>query len=335
MFLQRTEKSQRQSARRFGTAAIGLSLVCLSVFSIGTAWARDLTWAQRLEQQGNMYQAALDYSREAGPGNYDITPQDTANAMRNHTSPDEEARKRAIASDPMVNTINQRWAACAAKEISNKLSGVHTPVRMDAANELLLNAYDALKQSDPDDAAWYYLTAVYWCTKSHIQDWNYRTAQRELDKALKCSRISDSVRQKCLALQQHIKPAVKLQVMDRQAAAYGVMGNIVQNTEHPVLIGTHSVPGNIQGTRRWTANVYSNELVDQEAYPDAKRLLADQPRFMKEFNQYIDYLHSLPNQGDPVPAGPPTDAPALFCPPQWEQLAFGPLDFGINKRPVQ
>jgi len=58
---------------------------------------------------------------------------------------------------------------------------------------------------------------------------------------------------------------------------------------------------------------------------------SDYPKFVNDYNGFIAYVHSMPNTSAAVPAGPGNDEVAKYCPGDWEQRAFGPLDLSTGR----
>jgi hypothetical protein len=133
-------------------------------------------------------------------------------------------------------------------------------------------------------------------------------------------------------LKSHIEIGKELQVKDQQRAIFEMMQNIVFNVEHKHQVGVRTRHDNFMNRDVAVGPVYNTDFWAVETYDECKSKLAAYPQFSAEFRSFLDRIKSSPNNGVQVPMGPPNDAPALFCPPQWEQQAFGPLDFRIGRQ---
>ncbi len=292
--------------------------------------------AQQAEARGDWNQAAFAYRQATG--NDDLTQEDSDAAARNHTSVVEEMLKRKM-RDPSIRQLNMKWAYCAVQLLNQDYAGQKTNIDPRHTEHELYSAFLSLKDSDKGNAAWNYLCAVYWCSENRTKDWNYIKAWNQLLDALKCPRISPSLREKCLVLQTHIKPAKQLQCNDLKRAVFSMEEDLVWNVEHPHVAGTitHQSTSRIDDTHErittWSEDYMNTDLWAVETYPDAKRDLKEKcPAFKAEWLKQLNEMMALPNQSVAIPPGPPNEEPALYCPPHWEQLAFGPLDLTIGRQ---
>lgn len=241
-------------------------------------------------------------------------------------------------SDPTKKMYQQKWAYCTVQLLNRGYAGQNTGVDRKYSEHQLFRAYEILSQSDPGNAAWKYLKAVYWCSEHFTPEWNYIKAHNLCRDALeKCPNLTPAIRAKATALLQHITPAKELQVNDMKRAVFSMQQDVVWNVEHPFVAGTDSneVRTTIDDTHErvttWSRQFMNTELWAVETYPDCKRDLATKfpawkPVWLKQLNQMM----AMPNQGMAVPPGG-NDEVAMCCPPRWEQLAFGPLDLTIGR----
>jgi hypothetical protein len=265
---------------------------------------RMLMSAQQAENRGDWHQAEFAYRSAASSDVADINQQ---------------------------NALNLRWAYCQCREITETLNGKPSHVRMDHCVSEMHDAYEALKRSDKGNADWNYLCAVYWACNIHTKDWNYIKAWNQLVDALNCARITPSIKEKCLALKEHIAGVKQLQVMDMARAVFEMKQDLVWNVEHPHRVGSY-FHRNYTGDLVSITPIMNTDYWSVESYDVCKRDLAGYPKFKVEWQAYLEHMHAIPNNAITPPPGPGNEAPAMYCPPQWEKQAFGPLDLSAFKQ---
>jgi len=285
----------------------------------------ELGYAENFERQGDWFNATINYENAIRTAGGEPNPTDYANAQRNHTDALAEMKKRQ-AHDPRIREMEKHFAFCCCKLITDRLAGKPGNTDINHTITSLSHAYFFLENSDSDNAAWYYLTAVYWCVNTDTMEYNYKQGWIHLHNGLTCKQITPSIKQKIIALQHHIFPAMMLQLKDLDRAKYDRMQAIVDNVEHPTITLWTDDSGRV------VDSTSSAATLDSTFYGLSKAMLAsDYPQFAKDYNGFIRYVHSLPNKGIPVPPGPGNDETTNYCPPGWEQKAFGPLDFSVGR----
>lgn len=288
-----------------------------------------LVSARNAEARGDWHQAAFSYRNAMSE---EITPEDMAAGDRNHTGGNAEMLKR-LASDPQQKALNLRWAYCVCRELNDQLAGKPSSVDPAHNGEELFHAYEELKITDADNgAAWYYLCGVYWSKQITSRSYNYVRAFKELEAAEKCARISPSVKEKIQALKEHILPAKKLQILDTERWSWDVRFALIQHWENNDIMDHRKEW--IDSNYYYDIPIRAREYYTVGQYNEAKQDVRDKyPEFKSRWDKYLAYVHSLPNNGIAPPQGPGDEPPALYCPRQWEQLAFGPLDFKTGRTP--
>jgi hypothetical protein len=294
-----------------------------------------LTSAQNAEARGDWMQAAFAYNQAMGDT---IRTEDDEAGRRNKTGSNDEMIKRQ-ARDPMYKTLTMKSAYCWTQMINQIYSGQVRDVDAKHTEGQLQHCYQYLKLRDPGNAAWHYLDAVFYCSDNRTKDWHYIFAWNRLVDALKSPRLTPSIKAKCLALQAHIKPAKELQQNDMKRAVFSMEQDLVWNVEHPHIAGTEHRESRVRLDEThdlvttYSRDYMNTELWAVETYDDCKKDLAQNfPTFKTRWLKQLNDMMAMPNQGVAVPSGPPNEEPAIYCPPRWEALAFGPLDLTIGRQ---
>ena len=291
--------------------------------------------AQDAEARGDWMQAAFAYGQATGDT---IRPEDDEAGRRNHTGSNDEMIKRQ-SRDPVYKTMSMKQAYCLTQLLNQQYSGQVKNIDASHTAHQLQHTYAELKLRDPGNAAWHYLDAVFYCSDNRTKDWHYIFAWNRIVDALKCPRLTPSIRAKCLALQAHIKPAKELQQSDMRRAVFSMEQDLVWNVEHPHIAGTETRESRVRidDTHERVTTYYrdymNTELWAVETYDDCKKDIAKNfPAFKTKWLKQLNDMMTMPNGGTQVPPGPPNEEPAMYCPKLWEDLAFGPLDLTIGRQ---
>lgn len=290
--------------------------------------------AQQAEARGDWNQAAFAYRNAVGD---EITSEDDEVGRRKNIGSNAAMLERH-AADPRYRQMHMKAAYCDVQLLNQDYAGVKTNVDKKHTEHGLSNLYDTLMYSDKGNAAWYYLKAVWWCSEYRAPEWNYIMAFNLINDALKAPQISPSIRQKCITLQNHIKPARDLQREDRQRSQYCIEQETVYAKENPQVVTQDVSQTKVQvddthdRVTTYTRPVLNTELWQVERYDEYKRDLREKyPGWKASWLRLLNEKMNAPNPGVAIPEGPTNEEPAMYCPRRWEERAFGPLDFKIGR----
>ncbi len=154
-----------------------------------------------------------------------------------------------------------------------------------------------LELCDPDNPAWYYLSALN-AIGADDKELAHTRAFWDLGAAMDCKSCSPELRKKCEVLREHIRLAALLELADENRAKFENMEAQVFGIEHPHTVVYKDSSGGITHVITCAGGMY------QYYYGFMKEMLKDDyPKFKANFARLQAYIASQPNNPVAIPPG--------------------------------